>query len=60
MNSSQFKKVWSIPILLFMLSMFGLITALVGYHILWDISSWILLSIPIYLIIKNYYKPKAK
>lgn len=60
MNASQFKKVWTMPILIFVISLVGIITALVGFHILWDISSWILLSFPIYLIIKNYYKPKTK
>jgi hypothetical protein len=50
-----FLKLWGIPLFLAFLSLFGLITALLGDGI-WDILGWITLSIPLILIIKHYYK----
>ncbi|MEJ5106193.1 hypothetical protein [Chryseobacterium sp. MYb328] len=52
---NSFLKLWGIPILLALLSMFGLIAALLGDG-LWDILGWLALSIPLFLIIKHYLK----
>lgn len=43
------------PILLSIISLFGLVIALVGDGI-WDYLGWISLAIPLILIIKHYYK----
>ncbi|MDR3023952.1 hypothetical protein [Chryseobacterium sp.] len=50
-----FLKLWGMPILLALLSIFGLIAALLGDGI-WDILGWLTLSFPLFLIIKHYYK----
>ncbi|MCS4304232.1 hypothetical protein [Chryseobacterium sp. BIGb0232] len=52
---NSFLKLWGTPILLALLSMFGLIAALLGDG-LWDILGWLTLSIPLFLIIKHYLK----
>lgn len=51
----SFLKIWGIPIILAFVSLFGLIAALLGDGI-WDILGWLALSIPLFLIIKNYLK----
>ena len=51
----NFWRLWGIPILLAILSLFGLIAALLGDG-LWDLLGWIALSVPLILVIRNYYK----
>ncbi|WP_184874105.1 hypothetical protein [Chryseobacterium sp. G0240] len=51
----SFLKLWGIPVLLAVFSLFGLIAALLGDGI-WNVLGWITLSIPLILIIKHYYK----
>lgn len=53
--NKTFLKLWGMPILLALLSIFGLIAALLGDGI-WDILGWLSLSLPLFLIIKNYLK----
>jgi hypothetical protein len=55
-NNHSFIKLWSKPILLGALSLFGLIMALVGDGI-WDAASWIALGIPVVVMIRYYFKP---
>ncbi|WP_294276565.1 hypothetical protein [uncultured Chryseobacterium sp.] len=52
---NTFLKLWGIPILLALLSVFGLVAALNGDGI-WDLMGWLSLSVPLFLIIKHYYK----
>ncbi|WP_164464427.1 MULTISPECIES: hypothetical protein [unclassified Chryseobacterium] len=52
---NNFLKLWGMPILLAFISLFGLIAALLGDG-LWDVLGWLTLSIPLFLIIKHYYK----
>ncbi|QJB30923.1 hypothetical protein HF324_05915 [Chitinophaga oryzae] len=54
MNS--FSRLWSRPILLAVLSLAGLIAALVGDGI-WDIFSWIALGIPVALMVRYWFYP---
>lgn len=48
-------RLWGIPSLLAIITLFGLVMALLGGGI-WDYIGWLTLAIPIILIIKNYYK----
>ncbi|WP_343702124.1 hypothetical protein [Chitinophaga sp.] len=59
MKHNPFMKLWGMPLMLAVLSLAGLIVALAGDGI-WDIFSWIGLSIPLYLIIKHYYFRKEQ
>lgn len=43
------------PMLLTALSLFGLIAALLGSG-LWDYLGWLALSVPLFLVIRHYYK----
>lgn len=52
---NTFLKLWGMPILLSLLSVFGLVAALNGDGI-WDLLGWLSLSVPLFLIIKHYYK----
>lgn len=51
----SFQKLWGMPILLALLSLFGLIAALLGEGV-WDWLGWFALSVPLFLVIKYYYK----
>ncbi len=57
MNNS-FWHIWKFPVLLGILSLGGLISALVG-DFLWDGLSWIALSIPL-VVIGKYISPIAR
>jgi len=46
-----FFKVWGIPILLAVITIAGLLFAIMGLGI-WHIFSWIALSIPVYVMVK--------
>lgn len=48
-------KLWGMPFLLCLISLFGLVIALVGEGT-WDYLGWVSLSVPLILIIKHYYK----
>jgi len=53
-----FNKTWEMPILLAVLTTIGLLLAIMGTGI-WHILSWIVLSIPLYIMCKHgvkYYK----
>ncbi|MEC5146068.1 Lipoprotein [Chitinophaga sp. 180180018-2] len=50
-------RLWEMPVLLFILTLAGLIICLV-YEGIWDILSWITLAIPIVLIMKYLYWPR--
>jgi hypothetical protein len=43
------------PLLLAALSLFGLIVALLGDG-LWDHLGWLALTVPLFLVIRHYYK----
>jgi uncharacterized membrane protein YuzA (DUF378 family) len=58
-TNNSFIKLWGTPVLLGILSLAGLIAALVGDGI-WDIVSWIALGIPVIVMIKYYFKPSAE
>lgn len=55
---SDFWHVWTIPLWLSAISLFGLIAALVGDD-LWDILSWITLTIPLIIIVRFVVKPTS-
>ena len=48
-------KIWGIPLLLGVFSLYGLVSALVGDG-LWDYVSCVLLIIPILVILRFYFK----
>ncbi|MCL1663155.1 hypothetical protein [Elizabethkingia ursingii] len=54
MNKKIFR-LWGMPVLLAVLSLYGLISALIGKGI-WDVLACIVLTIPIIIIVKHYYK----
>lgn len=55
---SDFWHIWTIPLLLGIVSLFGLIAALVGDD-LWDVLSWLTLAIPLLVIGRFIWKPTA-
>lgn len=56
--TNQFWHIWTIPLLIGIVSLSGLITALVGDDI-WDILSWLTLSIPLLIIARFWLKPQG-
>lgn len=50
MKSNNFRKIWAIPTLLAMITLAGLLTALLGPGF-WKVISWVLLAIPLAIII---------
>lgn len=58
MNKKIFK-LWGMPVLLAVLSLYGLISALIGKGI-WDILACAALIIPVLIIMKHYYKNLKK
>lgn len=53
-----FFKVWGIPIILSVVTVIGLLLAIMGVGI-WHIFSWIALAIPVYIMIRyglRYFK----
>ncbi len=49
--TSPFWRVWRWPIVLSALTMFGLLSALLGQHGLWRWLSWVALGIPLVVIV---------
>lgn len=47
-------RLWGKPLLIALLSITGLIAALVGDGY-WDVYSWIALGIPVIVVIRSYY-----
>ncbi|TZF84101.1 hypothetical protein FW774_11720 [Pedobacter sp. BS3] len=45
-TENLFLKVWGIPVILAILSIFGLLSALIGDNF-WDVLSWVTLGIPV-------------
>lgn len=54
MNKKIFR-LWGMPVLLAVLSLYGLISALIRRGI-WDVLACVTLIIPILIIMKHYYK----
>ncbi|ETZ21491.1 hypothetical protein [Pedobacter sp. V48] len=50
-NKNAFFKVWGIPILLGVITIIGLLSAIMGVGV-WHIVSWIALSIPVYIMFR--------
>lgn len=46
-QNPHFRKVWSIPILLAVLSLIGLLSALLGEHLAWKALAWVTLAVPV-------------
>lgn len=49
-TKSNFAKIWSKPVLLFIVTILGLLLAIMGTGI-WHTLSWIALAVPIYVMI---------
>ncbi|HEY8957016.1 hypothetical protein [Chitinophaga sp.] len=56
MKNNPFTSLWGKPLLIALLSLAGLIAALVGDGV-WDIFSWVALALPLIIIIRRYYFP---
>ncbi|QHV95129.1 hypothetical protein [Spirosoma endbachense] len=56
--TNRFWHIWTIPLLLGIISLGGLISALVGDTI-WDVLSWLTLSIPLLVIARFWLKPQG-
>lgn len=54
MKNNPFLRLWGMPLLIALLSLAGLIAALVGDSY-WDVFSWLALGIPIVIVIRYYY-----
>lgn len=54
-NTKSFRRLWGFPLLIFVMIFCGLVVALNGDGI-WNMLSWILLGIPIFISIKYYFK----
>ncbi|HWV65661.1 hypothetical protein [Chitinophaga sp.] len=54
MKNNPFIRLWGKPLLIALLSLAGLIAALVGDGV-WDVFSWIALALPVIIIIRRYY-----
>jgi hypothetical protein len=50
---------WTIPVIVFVLSIFGLLSALIGDAI-WDVLSWLTLGVPVILMSWSLLKPAEK
>ncbi|OOG48715.1 hypothetical protein [Rhodanobacter sp. C01] len=46
-KTSHFRKIWSMPLLLAVLSLVGLLSALLGEQLAWKALAWITLAVPI-------------
>lgn len=57
--SKRFMQIWGWPIILALLSTFGLLAALLGVG-LWHWLSWIALSVPIVVIWHYWFRPGKK
>ncbi len=58
-NTNTIVHVWGKPLLLAVLSITGLITALVGDGY-WDAFSWLALALPLAIIVGYYFYPKKQ
>jgi len=54
MKNSAFFRLWGKPLLMALLSIAGLITALMGDGY-WDVFSWTALAVPVIIIVRHYY-----
>lgn len=52
-RSASYLRVWLWPIPLAALTMFGLLSALLGQHDVWHWVAWIALSIPLAVILRH-------
>lgn len=59
MSNQNFKKVWAIPTVLAVITLFGLLSALLGTGI-WYILSWITLTIPLVIMVWKVWGYKTK
>jgi len=57
-TKSQFRKVWGAPLLLAVLTAFGLLSALLGTGI-WHWASWLTLAVPV-VVMAWYCRPGRK
>ncbi|MDR6944215.1 hypothetical protein [Mucilaginibacter pocheonensis] len=59
MNYLKFKRVWGMPLLLAVLTLFGLLAALLGIGY-WNLIAWVTISVPLLVIVqKIWLKRKA-
>ena len=53
-DTAQFLRVWTWPLLIAVLTMFGLLSALLGQHGIWWWLSWAALLTPIAVILRYW------
>lgn len=58
-HQTSFKKVWGIPVILAVLTCFGLLSALLGTGA-WHWASWLCLAIPLLTGIGYWARPRKK
>lgn len=58
-GDGSFRRVFGAPLVLAMLSLVGLVAALLGDDI-WDVVSWIALGIPVLLVAWYSWKPARR
>lgn len=46
-SPSAFRKVWGAPLLLSVLTLIGLLSALLGEHAVWKTAGWLSLAVPV-------------
>ena len=59
MDNQNFKKVWGAPLLLTAITIFGLLSALLGTGF-WYVLSWIAMTIPLIVIVWKLRGSKTK
>ncbi|ULU24084.1 hypothetical protein [Dyella terrae] len=46
-STPSFRKVWGVPLLLSALTLIGLLSALLGEHVVWKTMGWLSLTVPV-------------
>lgn len=59
MKNNPSLRLWGKPLLIGLLSITGLIAALVGDNY-WDVYSWLALGLPVVIMIRSYYFPAKR
>ncbi|WP_432710736.1 hypothetical protein [Pedobacter sp.] len=60
-KNNEFLKLWGMPIWMAVITLIGLISAILGTGF-WHVLSWIVLTIPVYIMIKHgkkFFKSKT-
>ncbi|MDE1146447.1 MAG: hypothetical protein PW843_07465 [Azospirillaceae bacterium] len=57
-NGGTFRQVWAWPVALGVLTVFGLLSALLGEHGVWWVLSWVTLAAPLVVIVASLLRAR--